>query len=230
MSKRISFEGLRYIMQRCGMFAIFGVCMFAAAGSWNWPRGWAALGASFTCELLVLGILAFRVPETLNQRGTRHAGVKPFDRVFMVTWLILSLIFAVVVGLDCVRYGWSSLPWSTFGVGIALIVAATFIGTWAMVENEHFEKYVRIQTDRNHRVVTTGPYSIVRHPGYVSFLLSTVAGPLMFGSVWSIVPTCLLVILFVWRTSREDAILQKELEGYAKYAEQTRYRLIPFVW
>ncbi len=230
MSKRISFEALRYIMQRCGLFVIFGVCMFAAAGSWDWPRGWAALGASFACELLVLGILTFRAPETLKQRGTSHADVKAFDKVFMVIWLILSLIFAVVIGLDCVRYEWSSLPWSTFPVGIALLVVATGIGTWAMVENEHFEQFVRIQSERSHRVITTGPYRIVRHPGYVSFLLSTVAGPLMFGSVWSVVPAGLLVILFVWRTSREDATLQKELDGYAQYAEQTPYRLIPFVW
>jgi protein-S-isoprenylcysteine O-methyltransferase Ste14 len=115
-------------------------------------------------------------------------------------------------------------------VGIGLLVAATGIGSWAMVENEHFEQFVRIQTDRNHRVVTTGPYRIVRHPGYVAFILSTLAGPLMFGSVWSIVPTCLLIILFVWRTSREDATLQKELDGYTRYTERTRYRLIPFVW
>lgn len=110
MSKRISFEGLRNIMQRCGLFLIFGACMFVAAGSWDWPRGWSALGASFACELLVLGILAFRAHETLKQRGTSHAGVKAFDKVFMVVWLILSLILAVVIGLDCVRYEWSSLP------------------------------------------------------------------------------------------------------------------------
>ena len=230
MATSVSLHGIRYILQRLGLFAVFGVGLFAAAGSWDWPRGWAALGASFACELIVLGILAFRAPETLNQRGTRHVGVKPFDRVFMVTWLTLSLSFAVVVGFDCVRFGWSSLPWSAFGVGIGLIVAATVIGTWAMVENEHFEQFVRIQTERSHRVVTTGPYRIVRHPGYVSFLLSTAAGPLMFGSAWSIVPTCLLVALFVWRTSREDTTLQKELDGYTQYTEQTPYRLIPFVW
>jgi protein-S-isoprenylcysteine O-methyltransferase Ste14 len=230
MATGISFQGFRYILQRFGLFAIFGAGLFVAAGSWDWPRGWAALGASFACELLVLGILVFRAPETLNQRGTGHAGVKPFDIVFMAAWLILSLSLAVVVGLDCVRYEWSSLPWSTFVVGIGLLVAATGIGTWAMVENEHFEQFVRIQTDRNHHVVTTGPYRIVRHPGYVAFILSTLAGPLMFGSVWSIVPTCLLVILFVWRTSREDATLQKELDGYTQYTEQTPYRLIPFVW
>ena len=230
MATGISFQGFRYILQRIGMFAVFGVCLFAAAGTLDWPRGWASLAASFACELLVLGTLTFRAPETLNQRGTRHAGIKLFDMVFIVAWLILSGSLAIVMGLDCVRYGWSGLPWHTFVAGIGLLVAATVIGTWAMVENEHFEQCVRIQSDRSHRVVTTGPYRIVRHPGYVSFLLSTLAGPLMFGSVWSFVPTGLLIILFVWRTSREDATLLKELDGYTQYTEQTPYRLVPFVW
>ncbi len=230
MAAGISVQGLRYILQRIGLFAVFGVVLFVAAGSWDWLRGWASLAASFACELLVLGILAFRAPDTLNHRGTSHVGVKPFDRVFMVTWLTLSLSFAVVLGLDCVRYEWSSLPWPTFVVGVGLVVAGTGIGAWAMVENEHFEQFVRIQTDRNHRVVTTGPYRIVRHPGYVAFILSTLAGPLMFGSAWSTVPTFLLVILFVWRTYREDTTLQKELDGYSQYEEQPPHRLIPVVW
>lgn len=230
MATGISFQGFRYILQRIGLFAVFGVGLFVAAGSWDWPRGWASLAASFVCELFVLGCLAIHAPETLNQRGTVHVGVKPFDMIFFVAWLPLSFSFAVVAGLDCVRYEWSSLPWPTFVAGIGLLVAATGIGILAMVENEHFEQSVRIQTDRNHRVVTTGPYRIVRHPGYVSFILGTLAGPLMFGSVWSMVPTCLLVILFVWRTSREDATLQKELDGYIQYTKQTPYRLIPFVW
>ncbi|MHC4517724.1 MAG: methyltransferase family protein [Planctomycetota bacterium] len=230
MVTRISFQGLRYIVQRFGLLALFGVCLFVAAGSWDWPRGWAVLAASFVCELVVIGFLAFRAPETLNQRGTRHTGVKPFDIVFAVAWLILSFSLAVVAGLDCIRYGGSALPWPTFVAGTGLLVAATGIGTWAMVENEHFEQFVRIQTDRHHRVVTTGPYAIVRHPGYLAGILGALAGPLMLGSGWSTVPASLVVVLFVWRTAAEDTTLQKELDGYTQYTEQTSYRLIPFVW
>jgi protein-S-isoprenylcysteine O-methyltransferase Ste14 len=212
------------------LFIIFGATLFGAAGTLDWLRGWASLAASFAIDLIVLGFLAFRAPETLNQRGTHHDGVKVFDRIFMVTWLVLSLVFAIVIGLDCVRYEWSCLPWSTFPIGLVQLVTGTVIGICAMIENEHFEQFVRIQTDRSHRVVTTGPYRIVRHPGYISFILSTLAGPLMFGSAWSSMPVCLLIILFIWRTSREDATLQKELDGYIQYTERTPYRLIPFVW
>lgn len=230
MAARVSLEGFRYVLQRFGLLALFGVCLFMSAGSWNWPRGWSALVACFTAEVLVNGFLALRAPETLNQRGTGHAGVKPFDILFGVAWLLLSNSLAIVAGLDCIRFGWTSLPSPTFELGLALLVAATGIGTWAMVENEHFEQFVRIQTDRNHRVVTTGPYRIVRHPGYLAGGLGALAGPLMFGSAWSIVPACLIAILLVWRTSREDATLQEELDGYTEYTLHTPHRLIPFIW
>ena len=230
MATGISLAGLRYIMQRYVLLALFGVCLFVAAGSWDWPRGWAVLAASFVCESVGLSVLALRAPETLNQRGTSHTGIKPFDIAFAVLWLVLSYSLAVVAGLDCMRYAWSALPWSVFGLGLALVVAATVIGTWAMVENEHFEQFVRIQTDRNHRVVTTGPYRVVRHPGYLAGILGALGSPPMLGSVWSSIPALLIVALFVWRTSAEDKTLQRELGGYAEYAAQTPHRLIPFVW
>lgn len=115
-------------------------------------------------------------------------------------------------------------------MGTCLIVAATALGTWAMLVNEHFEQFVRIQSERHHRVVTSGPYRFIRHPGYSAGMLGAVAGPLLFGSVWASVPTGLLIMLLVWRTFREDQTLRAELEGYAEYTKQTPNRLIPFVW
>lgn len=230
MTDRVSTRGLRYILQRFGMLAIFGACLFAAAGSWTWWRGWAGLIVCLLSECFINGVLAVRAPNTLNERGTSHAGVKPFDRLFATLYLALSIGLAVVIGLDCVRFQWSSLPWATFVIGACLIAAATALGTWAMVVNEHFELLVRIQSERHHRVVTSGPYRLVRHPGYLAAILGVVAGPLLFGSVWGSVPTGLLAVLVVWRTIREDLTLRDELEGYAEYTKQTPNRLIPFFW
>ena len=89
---------------------------------------------------------------------------------------------------------------------------------------------MRIQTDRNHKVITTGPYKYIRHPGYTGFIVVTLATPLMLGSFWGFIPATLISLLFIVRTALEDKTLHKELEGYSNYAMKTKYRLFPFVW
>lgn len=214
-AKHVSLFGLRYVFQRFALLTLFAVCLFVAAGAWIWPRAWAALIVCFVSESLVNLVLAVRAPETLNQRGSTHVGVKPFDRVFAVGYLILSMSIAAVAGFDCIRFGWTSLPWSTFVPGVALVSISTIVGTWSMVENEHFELFVRIQSERSHRVVTTGPYRMIRHPGYLAGVLGALAAPLLFGSVYTVIPACLMTVLIIWRTQREDTTLTKELPGYA---------------
>ena len=99
-----------------------------------------------------------------------------------------------------------------------------------MVVNPFFEKTVRIQTDRGHRVVDTGPYAYVRHPGYVGFLGWILAAPLLLASVWAIVPALISVVGLVIRTALEDRTLRAELPGYPEYAARVRFRLIPGMW
>jgi len=230
MFERVTWRGARYIAQRLGLLLVFAFLLFWSAGRWDWSRGWAYLAVVLSTEVCSLALLAARAPETLNQRGSEHAGIKPFDRVFAVLWLILALVTPVVGGLDAVRFGWSSLPWSLFGVGLIVLVLASAFATWAMLENEYFEQFVRIQEDRGHRVVTTGPYHFVRHPGYLGAILGALATPPMLGSSWTFVPAGLIVVLFVVRTHLEDKTLRAELPGYQEYAQRTRFRLVPFLW
>jgi protein-S-isoprenylcysteine O-methyltransferase Ste14 len=100
-----------------------------------------------------------------------------------------------------------------------------------MLANPFFEKTARIQTDRGHKVIDSGPYRYVRHPGYlgtiVGFILAT---PLMLGSWWSVVPAVLATLSVAVRTALEDRMLLQELEGYKAYAKRVRYRLIPLFW
>jgi protein-S-isoprenylcysteine O-methyltransferase Ste14 len=220
---------LRYAAQRLGLIVVFGALLFAAAGTWVWPRAWAYLIAVAVLECMTLAVLAWRAPRMLNQRGSIGAGVKPFDRVFVALWLLLSLGTPVVAGLD-MRAGTATLPWVWFEVGLVALVPAAFFGLWAMATNEHFEQFVRIQTERGHRVVSTGPYRFVRHPGYLGAIVGALATPLMLGSPWTFVPAGLAAALFVVRTALEDRTLRAELDGYAAYAQRTRFRLVPGVW
>ncbi len=113
---------------------------------------------------------------------------------------------------------------------MAIFIPGAALFSWSMVVNPFFEKTVRIQTDRGHRVIDTGPYAFVRHPGYLGFVGWTLSAPLLLASAWAFVPAVLSVVGIVVRTALEDRTLQAELPGYPEYAARVRSRLIPGVW
>lgn len=223
-------SGADYIVGQIMIYLISGVILFAAAGTLSWIRGWIYFVFALLADVCTLIILVKKSPEMLNQRGITHPGVKTFDKVFNIAWLIITPIIPMVAGVDAVRFGWSSMSIATLYVGAALLAVASIIYTYAMVENEHFETLVRIQTDRKHRVVTTGPYRFVRRPGYAGSILWMVGIPLMLGSWLTFVPVGAIILLLIIRTIFEDQTLRRELEGYEAYARRTRFRLFPGIW
>ena len=134
-----------------------------------------------------------------------------------------------LAGLDF-RYGWSYLDNYFILVGLVFVAASTVLLNWAMVVNPHFEPSVRIQKERNHRVITSGPYHFVRHPGYLAGICFAISMPLLIGSLFAFIAVGIYVSLMVSRTWLEDKTLQEELEGYSEYTSQVRYRLVPRVW
>ena len=105
-----------------------------------------------------------------------------------------------------------------------------FLLTWSMMTNSFFSAVFRIQKDRGHAVVTTGPYQYVRHPGYVGIIAFGLATPLMLGTLWAFIPALFMLCISVVRTTLEDRTLREELQGYKEYATQVPYRLLPGVW
>jgi protein-S-isoprenylcysteine O-methyltransferase Ste14 len=147
--------------------------------------------------------------------------------------IYVLLLFAVVVvaGLDVVRYHWTAaLPFATVYVGVLLNVLTTVPVLWALMVNPFAEAAVRIQKERQHVAITKGPYGFVRHPMYTGLILGSASPPLILGSAWALVPAALTMVLFLVRTALEDRTLRAELPGYAEYAQQTRYRLVPGIW
>jgi len=139
-------------------------------------------------------------------------------------------IVMLVAGLDVGRYRWSNLGIVFFiMVAIGYTTGHAFM-YWAMLVNRHFEVTVRIQKDRNHKVISNGPYKIIRHPGYVGAILWTLSTPLIVGSVWGIIPASIAVLLLIFRTWLEDRTLHKELDGYSDYSQRTKYKLLPWIW
>ena len=214
------------------MLAVMAAIFYASAGRTDIPRSWLLFGATlvhFTGSTLVVARLN---PELISQRLTvRRVGSKSWDEVLMrVCNLTMLLLLPAVAGLDVGRYGWSALGAQYAALGLALMAVSSVLISWSMAVNPYFEPTVRIQGDRGHRVVSTGPYGLVRHPGYLSGILWAVSVPLVVGSFYAFVPVLLYSVLMVLRTQLEDRTLQGELEGYAEYARRVRYRLLPGFW
>lgn len=205
--------------------------LFGGAGRLDWLRGWIYVAA----YLILLGSAAAVVhranPDLFEARAHwRHTDTKRFDRVILALFLPVYFIQPAVAGLDNARFGWWPIGFGTVYPGLVLFSAAIILLTWAMAVNRFAESTVRIQTDRGHRVVSTGPYRAVRHPMYVAAILLAVGTPLILGSMWALVVAGVIALLFLIRTALEDRTLRRELPGYEEYATRTRYRLIPGIW
>lgn len=210
--------------------ALMAGLMFGVAGTLDWPRGQYFLG-SYLLLTFIACIWLWRVnPEIFAARSKIQAGTKGWDLLLTPVLVVCWLAILPVSALDDARFHWSRLPDGIVIVG-HLMFAAGFMGlAWASAVNRHFEATVRIQTDRGHRVIDTGPYAHVRHPGY-SFGAAMVIGmPLAMGSLYGLIPTALLVVCVLIRTLAEDATLKAELTGYKDYAARVRSRWIPGVW
>lgn len=209
--------------------AIVAALLFITAGTLNWMRGWWFM-AAFVVAMLVSVLILWRVnPEIFVARSRVQAGTKGWDYIFLV--LIIGGLAALlpVAGLDY-RFAWLQAPDWLVVIGY-LLFALSFAGqVWPQATNKHFEPGVRIQTDRQHTVVDTGPYALVRHPGHISGALLAITVALALGSIVALLPAAIVIVALVIRTTVEDRTLQQELPGYAEYALRVRYRWVPGVW
>jgi protein-S-isoprenylcysteine O-methyltransferase Ste14 len=166
----------------------------------------------------------------INERGRINAeNTKSWDKVIGVIYLVLMLGGLAVAGLDA-RLGWSQVPLGLKVLGGVAVTVCMGLIFWVMTANTFLSSMVRIQDDRGHTTITSGPYRYVRHPMYAGMLLMFWGIPLLLGSWWGLLLGVLTMILYIVRTALEDKTLQKELPGYIEYTRQTRYRLIPGIW
>lgn len=222
--------GLRVVLMSVGSIAVFGALVFVPAGRWDWGAGWLYLGIVMINTTVNYAYLHWKNPVLVEYRSRFGKGTKRWDKVWMVVFTPVLIAVYVVAGLDAVRFGWSAMPWFFWSAGILVFLPGTALMSWSMGVNPFFEKTVRIQSERAHRVIDTGPYRFVRHPGYVGFVGWILAVPLLLGSWWAFLPAVLAVVLVVVRTALEDRTLREELPGYQEYSARIRYRLIPNVW
>ena len=218
----------RAILSLIGFFSLLAVVMFFPAGV-GWWKGWLFL-AVFLLQMAIAAVHIWRTnPDLFVARSRMQKGTKGWDRVLFYVLQILLLAEFPVAALDD-RYGWSSAPAWIILIGYVLFTAGMAGCFWVLGVNKFAEMSVRIQTERGHKVIDTGPYAVVRHPMYVACFLLFPGIALALGSFWALIPAALVSAVIVVRTVLEDRTLQNELEGYKEYAARVRYRLIPGLW
>jgi len=221
----------RWMTREIAGTLMVAVILIATSGRWDWAMGWLLViiyAASFVAQAI---ILLFRNPELLAERSIRiNRNTKPWDRILLRLYGLVSLATLTVAGLDLRSGRGSRLPFSAQLAGLALAILGNALLAWAMAANTFFAFSVRLQKERGQSVITTGPYRLIRHPGYAGAILVALGTGLLLGSVWALIPAFISAALLGLRTALEDRTLRTELKKYAAYAQKTRFRLLPRVW
>lgn len=211
--------------------ALFVWGLFAIAGRWDWLEGWVYLAVVIAGAILNYVILDRKNPDLLRRRAKFGKDTKGWDKLILTLFGVTSVLVMVTGALDSGRYQWSEMPLVFRFAGLLLYAGGQWLLIRAMTENPFFEKTVRIQSELDHRVIDTGPYALVRHPGYTATIMGLILGsPLLLGSWLAFIPAFITAFGMILRAYLEDRTLKAELPGYADYATRVPYRLIPHLW
>jgi protein-S-isoprenylcysteine O-methyltransferase Ste14 len=220
----------RYALRESMGIVMMGAALFWSAGELNWWSAWATLAVTFAWIAATAAVILRFNPGLLAERLGPRKGARPWDIAIMGILGILQLARYIIAGLDQ-RFSWTGgFPlWVQITALMACCLGyALFV--WAAASNAFFSQIVRIQTERSHVVVTGGPYHYVRHPAYLGAILFELAAPILLASWWGLGISGLTILLLVLRTALEDRTLNTGLPGYADYASQVPYRLLPHIW
>lgn len=222
---------VRLLLQNVIWIVGLGAVLFLSAGTWHWPAGWIFLA---TMALLGLGDglwLAKSDPDLLAERmrGMMQAGQPTADKVFIVVFGCIALVWFIVIGLER-RAKASDMPVILQALGFVLLLLSNVFVMWVMRTNSFAAPVIKIQAERGQRVVDGGPYAYVRHPMYSGAILFFAGVPLLLGSWRGLIMVSLFVLLFGYRVGIEERELISRLSGYADYVSRVRYRLIPGLW
>jgi protein-S-isoprenylcysteine O-methyltransferase Ste14 len=221
----------KWLFQTIAWIATMGALLFVPAGTLHWPAAWVFLGAM---TLIGVGFglwLAKTDPALLAER--MRSPIRPdqpaADKKFILAFGLFALVWFITIGLNQ-RFDSSRMPIALQALGLALLIFSSAFIMWVFRENSFAAAVVRLQAERGHHVVSSGPYAFVRHPMYSAAILFMVGVALLLGSWWGTAMSPIFLVLFGLRTRIEEDTLMAGLPGYADYAARVRYRLVPGIW
>ena len=221
----------KLLLQNTLFVVALGALLFASAGTLHWPAVWVFLAVSAILGPACGLWLAKTDPALLAERmrPTFQADQPAADKKFMLTFVLVMLVWLVAIGLDR-RAQASEVPLLLQALGLAMYLLSTAFIMWVFRENSFAAPVVKVQAARHHHVISSGPYAFVRHPMYSGIMLFFFGVALLLGSWWGVAMAPLFAILFAVRARIEERTLIAGLPGYADYAARVRYRLVPGIW
>ena len=222
----------KLIVRAAVRIVLFPAIFFIPAGTIYWPEAWIYMAVNVPFVFINITWLLKHNPDLLKERMKfpLQKEQKGWDKILVIFILLLYLIWIPLPGLDAVRYEWSHVPLFLKIIGFTGLFPPLFIISLVLRENTYLAQTVKIQQDKGHRVISSGPYKIVRHPMYSASFILAFAWPLALGSFYALLVTPAFIIIIIIRTYLEDKILQKELPGYLEYTKKVPFRLLPGVW
>jgi protein-S-isoprenylcysteine O-methyltransferase Ste14 len=219
------------VRQFIGVFVAFALALFLPAGTLAWAAGWVFLALFFGFYLALTRWLLQHNPALLRERlRLRTADQQGWDKILFPLLLLFPFMWFLFLSFDATRAHWSPVPNWVQIVGAIVLICSFALLFLTFRENAYLSPVVRIQAERGHTVVATGPYHYVRHPMYAAIVLFVVGTPLLLGAWFGVPSGALFVVLLMYRAMLEERTLRAELPGYTAYMTQVKYRLIPYVW
>ena len=218
----------KLIFKSIFFLALIIAVTFIGAGRIDYWQGWIYNGLN----IIFLLLSYFLLPrELIEERLKPKEGMKKWDKIYYIVSIPVYFAILIISILDGGRFDWEPrIPILVVIIGVVVYTIGQIIILWAKKVNKFFSIVVRIQKDRGQTVCKDGPYRFVRHPGYLGGLLYIIVTPIVLSSFWGLIPAVIAVVLLFIRTYLEDKTLQRELEGYTDYTNETRYRLLPGIW
>lgn len=212
---------------------MFPAVLLVLSGNWYWIQGWIFsiwfLGLSYYTIIYLYrndpGLLEerYKKPGTGNEKG--------WDKYFIYIMFPTFLLWFIIMPLDAERFSWTTnFPLTLEIIGFLLLIGSAFLMFRSYKDNSFVSPLVRIQSERDQKVVSTGVYGFVRHPMYLGGVMLFLGAPLLLGSVYGFIIGIFLSLIFAARITGEEKMLTQELEGYPEYKNKVKYRLIPYIW
>ena len=205
---------------------MLGLVFFLSAGTMKYREAWAYI-ITISIPMIIFGIYMFRHNPKFLERRMKTEEKRKEQKLIQKVGALPFLLVYLLPGLDK-RLGWSDLPFSIALIGLTMVLLGYLMILYVFITNSYASRVVEVEKEQ--RVITTGPYAVVRHPMYVGVIFFYGVTPIALGSYWAMIPSLLIIPILVFRIKDEEKELLENLTGYREYTQKVKYRLLPFVW